>query len=180
MNQKMKTCSCCQKNLAVTAENYYFVIRNGQKCPRSKCKSCLSDYNKKYRRENRSALRKSHKRYDSSPKGIYKKLIYSPRKHKVSITQKSFVEWYKFQPKKCYYCGIPAADLKKAKDAYNQKTNRLTIDRMDSSGEYAEGNIVLCCLRCNHIKGDFFTALEMVEIGRKYIAPKWRTNAKEA
>lgn len=40
----------------------------------------------------------------------------------------------------CYYCG--------------SETDRLGLDRVDSSLGYFNGNVVPCCFRCNHAKSD--------------------------
>lgn len=90
------------------------------------------------------------------------------------MTQEQFTEWYLSQPKICSYCGITVENLKKIPDSYNNKTHRMTIDRMDSFRDYELSNITLCCLRCNHIKGNFFTHSEMVEIGKTFISPKFK------
>ena len=170
---KSKECTKCHKIYPETKDYFKTYFRAGKQHLTAQCKFCYNDYNKKYRKEHPEVFLKSGKKYDNSPKGIYKKLKQSIRGHKVKISEKSFVEWYLSQPRKCYYCGLREEDMHKVKDAYNNKVNRLTIDRTDSSKGYEEGNMVLCCLRCNHIKGDFFTQSEMEKIGKIYIARKW-------
>jgi len=153
------------------------------------CKKCCRRYDANYLAKNREKLNQRHKVFDSSPKGIYKKLKSQERakqnlgrkylyQHKVLIPQESFVKWYLSQPKICYYCGITEEQLQSIPDAYNNKMKRMSIDRMNSMKPYEEGNLALACLRCNHIKGNFFTASEMVEIGRLFISKKWN-NAKQ-
>jgi len=176
--EKLRKCSCCQKEYPETKDFFREYSAKGKVYLSRKCKTCLKEYSMNYRQENRERLRDSMRKFDASAKGIYKKLKYSGRKHEVKISERDFVEWYQSQQKKCFYCGLREEDLHNVKDAYNNKTNRLSVDRMDSSRGYEMGNIVLCCLRCNHIKGDFFTPLEMAEIGQKYIARKWE-NAKQ-
>ena len=179
--QLQKECTSCHMVLPVTPENFSWgVRRKGDKIyryPIAKCKSCLRKYDSIYREANRLKLRESERKYNLSPKGIYKKLVQSERSWKVLMTQQEFVEWYNSQPKKCYYCGIDEKMLRVIPDRYNNKTYRLTIDRTDSSKDYQIGNLVLCCLRCNHIKGDFFTQSEMEQIGLNFIALKWREYA---
>ena len=77
--------------------------------------------------------------------------------------------WEKFieQGRKC---ALSDVDLHFGTESENRTAS---LDRIDSKKDYEEGNLVLCCLRCNHIKGDFFTQSEMVEIGKKYISRKW-------
>lgn len=174
-HQEMKICSGCQKDLPRTPQNFYFSYRKsrGKTYPSSRCRPCLSDYDKKYRRENPDSFRKNHRRYDNSPFGIYKKLRQSIRGHKVVITQEEFVKWYSSQQQICCYCGITLEQMKLNKDSYNDKINRMTIDRLDSSKPYEMGNLGLCCLRCNHTKSNFFTASEMEQIGNLFIKRKW-------
>ena len=72
-----------------------------------------------------------------------------------------------------------SAEMQTIQDKYNNRVYRMTIDRMDSLKGYEQGNMVLCCVRCNHIKGDFFTQSEMVKIGNLFIKPKWRKYATQ-
>lgn len=179
--QSTKRCTLCQKNLPLTQEHFSWVWHKarGKSYPYPKCRVCSRKLNKEYRKANAEKLRENHRKYDRSPKGVYKKLKHSVRSWKVLITQKTFEEWYKSQPKKCFYCGLKEEELRSVSDKYNNKTNRMTVDRIDSTKHYEDGNLVLCCLRCNHIKGDFFTQSEMVEIGSTFIKPKWKKYAKK-
>lgn len=175
---KLRKCTHCQKEYPETKDYFKEYSARGKKYLEHRCKDCLKEYNRNYRRENPEKFKRSGKEYDNSAKGVYKKLKQSSRGHKVLITQVKFVEWYESQPRDCCYCGIKEKELQTLKDAYNNKTYRLSIDRIDSSKNYEVGNLALCCLRCNHIKGNFFTQSEMVEIGQKYIARKWE-NARQ-
>ena len=174
----MKECTICHRSYQLTPENWYWVWHRTKqkKYPESRCKSCSKERRKAWSVANREKLRARMRLYDKSPKGIYKKLKQSGRSWEVKMSQEEFSEWYQSQPKICCYCGIPEGRLRKIPDKYNNKTYRLTVDRLDSSKHYELTNIALCCLRCNHIKGDFFTPSEMVEIGQRYIASKWRTS----
>lgn len=168
----MKGCSGCRKSYPKNSENFPYKDK-AKNYFQPKCRDCQSAYMKNYRKAHREKFLMSNRRYDKTPKGAYKKLKQSIRGHKVSIAQKEFVEWFVSQPKTCFYCGLTEDELQTVKDSYNNKTYRLSIDRLDSSKGYEKGNMVLCCLRCNNIKGDFFTASEMVEIGLKYIRGRW-------
>lgn len=182
LNQQLqKECITCKATLPLTPENWYWVWHSskGKKYPESRCKNCSRERNKAWRQANRQKLQKNERRYNLSPKGIYKKLVQSERSWEVDMTQAEFSEWYLSQPKICYYCGLPQEMLRTIPDRYNNRTYRLTVDRVDSSKHYELNNIVLCCLRCNHIKGDFFTQSEMEQIGQNYIASKWRNYANQ-
>src|SRR3990167_610719 len=179
--QLMKKCTRCQRVFPRTQKHLSWVWHKARQksYPYPKCRGCSRELNKAYREKNVQKLRENHRNYDRSPKGIYKKLKHSARSWKVEMTQEEFVEWYQSQPKICSYCGIDELTLKIAPDAYNNKTRRMTIDRIDSIKHYNLTNITLCCLRCNHIKGNFFTQSKMVEIGSMFIKPKWKLNAKK-
>ena len=173
---ELKECTYCHRKLPKTSEFFQLVFKKqrGKHYFQPRCLVCLRKLNKAYREKNRDKLRASHRKYDRSPKGIYKKLQHSVRGRKVTLTQEEFIVWYNHQPKKCCYCGLKEEELQLVSDAYNNKTHRLTVDRIDSSRDYEMGNLALACLRCNHIKGDLFSQSEMEEIGQRYISTKWR------
>jgi hypothetical protein len=179
--QLTKKCTKCQQVFPKTQKHFSLVWSKARQKSYlyPKCRTCSRKLNKEYREANVQKLRESHRKYDQSPKGIYKKLKHSARSWKMEMTQEEFVGWYLSQPKTCSYCGIDELTLKVAPDAYNNKTRRMTIDRIDSMKHYTLKNITLCCLRCNHIKGNFFTQSEMVEIGSMFIKPKWNKYAKK-
>lgn len=178
-SKEMKKCLHCQKEYPKTSEYFWsaYSKARGKSYLRSKCKKCSYKLDKEYRKANAEKFRETQRRWTQSPKGAYKSLKNSTRGYKVKITQQKFMEWYKSQPKKCYYCGIKENQLQLVSDKYNNRVYRLTVDRADNIKGYVLGNLKLCCLRCNHIKGDFFTQSEMEEIGRKYIQARWKINA---
>jgi len=79
-----------------------------------------------------------------------------------NLNREEFYKWYEGQKKNCAYCGRTLSRFKKGDDG-------LTIDRLDNSIGYELANIVLCCWRCNIIKGYWFTSQEMLEIANKYL-----------
>ena len=91
----------------------------------------------------------------------------------VTISKNELFELFESQ-NKCFYCGIPRDILIKHKELLKiPRTNGLTIDRINPNKGYEQGNIVLCCWRCNLTKSNFFSKEEMLEIADKYIKPKW-------
>ena len=50
----------------------------------------------------------------------------------------------------------------------------LGLDRVDNTKWYELSNIVLCCNKCNAIKGGFFNYQEMKAIGENFVKPKWQ------
>ena len=172
-----KECTYCHKSFPRTPEFFHFFWSRarGKKYPNPRCKVCSRKLDKEYRKANAEKFRETQRRWTQTPKGAYKSLKNSKaRGHKVKIRQEKFVEWYKLQQRKCCYCGLEEKNLRLVSDAYNNRTFRLTVDRIDSSKDYVEGNLALCCLRCNHVKGDLFTQSEMEEIGKKFISLKWK------
>ena len=132
-----------------------------EKCAKSRLNYFLKNKEKyrKYRREWNY----------TSPSGIYS-IIKSglnskknPRKYLVKISKEDFVKWYNSQEKICAYCGRNYEQT--LSDPLNKKVKRLTIDRIDNSKGYENGNLALACLRCNAIKNNYFTKEEMLEIG---------------
>ncbi len=73
-----------------------------------------------------------------------------------------FTDWYNNQEKKCHYCNRELVQFKKG-------DNGMTIDRLDNTIGYEIKNIVLCCWRCNIIKGHWFTEQDMLEIAGGYL-----------
>ena len=181
LSKNTKKCTNCHRTYPRTSKHFFFVKRHNR--PNSyaqpMCKPCSRDFSKKYRQEHRSKLIASQRVYDKSTKGVYKKLRNSLRGHKVLITQAEFTEWYESQTRICLYCGLKEEHLALVFDRFNNRVFRLTIDRMDCKKPYEKGNLALACFRCNHIKGDFFSASEMAVIGKLFIAPKWSINGNQ-
>jgi len=125
---------------------------------------------REYFLNNKDKYRKYRREWNyTSPAGIYS-IIKSglnskknPRKYLVKISKEDFVIWYNSQEKICLYC--ERTHDQSLTDRLNQKTRRLTIDRIDNSRGYEKGNLALACLRCNAIKNNYFTKDEMIKIG---------------
>lgn len=168
----LKECSGCQKVFPKTSE--FFPFKDREKAYfQPRCRKCQSKYMLNYRLANPEKFREKDRAYSKTGKGVYKKLKQSIRGKLVLMSQEEFLAWFESQPKVCSYCGLPEEELQTVKDAYNNKTYRLSIDRLDSTRGYEKGNLALCCLRCNHIKGDFFSASEMARIGSNFVRRKW-------
>lgn len=83
----------------------------------------------------------------------------------VLLTYQEFANWYDAQEREdgiptCFYCGRQMP--------HTRKLNGVTIDRVDTTLGYTFSNMILCCRRCNIIKGNWFYADEMLEIADKY------------
>ena len=81
-----------------------------------------------------------------------------------------FIEWYQGQEKICYYCGCHLTE-----HGQDYKTE-LTLDRMDNAKGYEPNNVVLCCHRCNQVKGVWISSELMKEIAQKYLNQGLYTN----
>ena len=125
--------------------------------------------------------KKWRQKHYTTPQGIYEAISDSARKRgrEVSISKERFINWYKRQERKCFYCLIPEESLSEYQEfgLSIKKNPRLTIDRVDSCKPYTSGNLVLACLRCNITKNNFFTMEEMKEIAFKYITPRWKSSS---
>lgn len=142
-----------------------FVTRWGK--PIGLCRQCDNKRNAQYYAEHGDLVRGRNKKYNLTAAGYYSKLKHNAikRNHELHISKEEYIEWFDNQPKICVYCGV---ELVRGGD----RMDCLSIDRKDNNRDYYLDNIVLCCYSCNIIKNNMFTYEEMVEIGRRYIAPK--------
>ena len=85
-----------------------------------------------------------------------------------TLTSQEFKEWYEREVAEgvCFYCEHPI------EPGGRHCLSSFTIDRMDNTKGYEIGNMVACCLRCNIIKGSWFSFEEMLELGQKYLKGK--------
>ena len=145
---------------------------SAQKYYQANKEKCL-EWRKKYWERNKEKYRKYRREYrHNNPIGIYSVIKDGvmrngcKRKDLLKISKEDFVRWYNQAEKICFYCKRTLDEIGKEGDRLNRKVNRLTIDRTDNLRGYELGNIVLCCMRCNAIKSDYFTKEEMLKIGK--------------
>ena len=110
----------------------------------------------------------------------YPNLIYSRKKANAkqqnipfTIPKKEFIQWYGDQTLICHYCGLDPEDFVKTDDKFITNKQNLSVDRVDNTQGYDLSNIVLCCNRCNSIKGNFFSYEEMKTIGLRFVRKHW-------
>lgn len=154
----LKYCKRCDRDLPLSKFSKHKNTKDGLNFY---CKECISEKGKQRR---------------DSPAGVYETLSSGTRFYTnipITITKEDFIKWYEQEPQKCIYCDIPMDKLYLLGEYYNQKHRRLTIDRKCSEVGYAKGNLALACNLCNLVKQDVLTFDEMVEIGHKYLKPKW-------
>lgn len=80
------------------------------------------------------------------------------KKHTFNLTFKQFLSFTEIQ--NCVYCNFPIewkAHFKDGRARYN-------LDRKDSNKGYSTENCVVCCKRCNYMKGEHFTYEEFKEV----------------
>lgn len=127
-------------------------------CKDGHCYQCL-DCERAYNRNQQRV-------YGLTPRGRFHRLkAQAIRRQKAEflITANEFITWFTRQPFCCYYCEQPLLN------GWAMQHNTPTIDRKDNAKPYTIENIVLCCWRCNLIKGPWFTEGDMLEIASKYL-----------
>lgn len=131
------------------------------------CRSCT-----KMIRDNSQNIRKYHREYmqsyyDQSAKGRYNRIRENARRQKVKFTfsRDGFAIWLSTQPQICHYC----KRLLRPQLGMNHPLDESTYDRKKPSEGYSPENVVLCCRRCNMIKGNWFTEEQMLEIASRYL-----------
>ena len=125
------------------------------------CKECV----KKDYLLNRKKIMKKHKEYYNSLGGLFASIKGSAKQRKIffNLTKKEFVKWYRIQSKVCVYC---KRNVKQVIHEHKGFFKRLTIDRIDNKLGYQLDNIVLCCFKCNTIKGNDLDYKTMKKIGK--------------
>jgi len=155
-----KLCKTCDENKLLIK----FAVHK-----RTKLDGNVVHYYDKICRKCRTKDYKKKMGYLSNPTYIYSalKCRCGSRKNKVSveISRDDFVEWYNKQEQRCYYCQRTLQEYLESGDSLNRNFKKLSIDRLDNNKGYKLGNIVISCMRCNFIKGDYFTEKEMLKIG---------------
>jgi hypothetical protein len=161
----IKVCSKCQQPKPI--EEFWNSCRyKDGKYP--SCKDCQRSNNKRWSENNKAHLQEYHRQRCGTPNRIYTRL-----NHKMKCSLGEFIDWFNLQPQECHYCGVQKHQLPYQCDSQLSRFNlTLSVDRKDNNKGYEIGNMVLACIRCNFIKGDFFSYVEMVEIGEKFVKPK--------
>jgi hypothetical protein len=125
-------------------------------------------YMQEYQKRNRTKLKEYQRNYCSTPAGIFAHLkqCVKRRHFKILFTKLEFEKWYLHQEQICYYCERNLFQILNDERERRNAKLRLSIERLDSKKDYFLDNIVLACYRCNHVKSEYFTAEEMLRIGK--------------
>lgn len=126
------------------------------------CKKCSDLKRKKYPLKNYGSIYYVHSKDPAKTKFKSLRTNCPKRGIEFKLNLDEFRKWYSNQERNCFYCGRQLSQFKKGDDG-------LTIDRLENAIGYEITNIVLCCWRCNVIKGYWFTSQEMIEIANKYL-----------
>lgn len=93
-------------------------------------KQHFKDYNKKWRSENWSKVRYNNFTGNAKKRNLTNEITKEEFDYFLSMT--------------CYYCDEKACGL----------------DRIDNSQGYKKGNVLSCCMRCNHTRNTYWTVEE--------------------
>lgn len=146
----MRICIKCQKAKPISEFPENSKYRDGI---RAFCKSCANEYLKGY--YNTTAIGKLNRlRQSAHHRGL-----------EFNISKAEFKDWFIKQEPLCHYC---SQELSPPKGQHHKMTD-ITYDRRDNTKGYTIDNLVLACLRCNIIKGKWFTEKQMLEIAEKYL-----------
>ena len=132
---KTRVCNNCNERKAIT--------RYELKKQRWRARECL---------DCRSAGKR--KRLSNSPhlyiSNLYTQLAYRRREtHDYEITREYLYGLYETQKGICAYSGVAMTNIK---DGTGYHLSNISIDRIDNTKGYLEGNIALVCLACNMMK----------------------------
>lgn len=129
----------------------------------------------KYYYENKEKLKKKHKDYYDVVKNTKNNTLEkraSFKHHQLKSTAKKrkipflverhwFENWFKIKAVgNCCYCGVKLIWEKGGNTNF-----KASVDRINNSVGYESGNVVVCCNRCNAIKGKWFDYKQMKQIG---------------
>jgi len=165
-----KTCTKCGRSLPLTEFHKHKITKDGLS---HVCKDCSRERLRAFSKTASgiyTAMKSRQKFYKKNQPWRFKPVI---------ISRDAFVKWFESQPQKCHYCGLKLEELSKVNDFYNNKSSRMSVDVVNNDLGYVAGNLVICCHRCNGIKSDFLTHDEMLEIGQRFVKPKWEKTLGE-
>jgi len=163
-------CKTCKEHKKITE---FWKDKSRKRGYDSQCKDCSK------KRQRNEAIKFGHLPYKMYMKllqlcsGVREKKGLS--QHKLNISRQEFIKWYSEIEKKCEYCDLELENfrsIKKYFGKHTQATSKFGIDRKNNSLSYELGNIVLCCVICNKIKGYFHDHESFKKIANEFVKPK--------
>lgn len=134
-NSELKKCSMCKNWLKL---EYFDYSNKAIDLLNNACKSCGANRKRKQYYTFDQTLRQTWKRAKSSAK---------VRNLHFDLLVEDLQKIYLLQNKKCFYSGVEMG--------FNSgKTNKISIDRVDSTKGYTVENVVLCCKVINVMKSN--------------------------
>jgi len=91
----------------------------------------------------------------------------------------TFDQYRQLKISDCYYCKTPYYLFASYCKKQGYKTPYMSLDRKNNLLNYTADNVAASCFICNRIKGNFFSADEMMEIGVKFVKPKFQMVEQE-
>ena len=179
----LKICSICNTEKSISEFYKNSTRKDGFQ---SECKIC-SD---KRAKEKRTERRRSYSMYYSKAKFDQLKQRAEKKKLDFYLTEEEFQRWWYESMNVCFYCAINTGSYRRVRDFIleyegdNFKINRfkkfflnrnhwklewLVLDLIDSDKGYEISNLAKVCWFCKRLKGNFFTADEMIEISPRII-----------
>jgi len=199
-SQQRRTKRCARCKMVRPIENYYKVKFESLDGRHVFCKRCILISQRAYKYKNRERIQKrehnrrlrlrsidphystkTNTRWRQTAKGAYATIknrsISKSRRGSAQfdISYKDFLFWYNNEKKLCRYCGISLKEFLLIRHnlfGIAQRTNVLTIDRLDSNIPYQRGNLGFACYLCNHCKGYVFSDTEFKDIAERFIKPR--------
>lgn len=167
---EIKICPDCQLEKPVS--EFYKNSHNPKKYRRF-CKLCWNKRVIKNVKKNLSHYRAYNRAWMQTPAGKFRQLkMWETSVRPIMFSQKEYIAWFKRQDVICHYCKqnlvLTSLDNPYGGTKNNKRGEQLTIDRKDNDLPYTLDNIVLCCRRCNMIKGKWFSEKQMLEIAQRY------------
>ena len=141
----LKYYTCIKCNQELPSEAFYY--HRTRHIRITSCKKCNNEQSRNYQATKRNDNDNSFRWYARAT-DIRRRCKYDGRECSKDLTNILRGLWDK-QNGLCYYTGLPMTNTN---DYHSGNPNVATVDRIDSSKGYIEGNVVLCCSIVNRMK----------------------------
>lgn len=167
--EETKICTKCKEQ---KSPNDFYGKENKKM---SWCKKCSSRQIMEGRKRSPSRWNEYYRDTRTRPSLIFSRKRANAKQEGIAFTisKEEFIALYKNQELRCHYCLLQPANFTKTGDPFLLTKVNLGLDRINTKEGYSLSNVVLCCNRCNTIKGDFFSYEEMKKIAI-IVRKRWR------